>query len=1556
MEGGDFGVSKQLDERVVSMKFDNKQFEQGIKQTQSSLQNFNNALNFDKAVASIGSVSKAAQNVKMDAIVDATEQASSGFKAFEVAAITVLANITSKVVDSALQWGKKLVFDAPVAGFKEYETQVNAVQTILANTIKEGTNVQIVNKYLDELNDYADKTIYNFSEMTRNIGTFTAAGVKLEPAVKSVKGLANVAALTGTNSEKASGAMYQMSQAMAAGRVALQDWISMEQAGMGGQQVQELIKDTARAMGLVDKLDKKTRDKFENGSFRESLKGGWLTADVMTRALEVMNGEMSKADLMARGYTESQAEYYEKLGQTALKAATEVKTLSQLRETLGEALGTGWAQTWRIIFGDFEEAKELFTWLSDAIGGAINRQSEARNRMFQDWKDLGGRTAVVNGLRNILQAIANILAPIGRAWRTIFPPTAGATLAKISQAFERFTAKLVLSEPAMTNLQNIFQGLFAVFHTFVEIISAVTKGVAAFTRELLGTLPKTNGSILQLLGNFGSWVNGMLNVARTNDLFLKKVQEFGDWVHHLAAIVAPYVQKVVDAFVNLGRDAGKGLDAFVQRLKAIFDRVRSALTGAAKATAESTNQELDKIGQVATPKAVEFAQKLKAWLDKLIDRLNTFKDAIKSVWKESSSSFDGLKNPLRKLKKQTDVGNDVNDALVTTNLAGSAGVVTMLALLIKNLSSGFDKISKGFKSVGDVLTNIGTITDGLREHLKALTGEVKAKTLLTLALAIGALALSVLLLASIDPGKLTKGLIAVGALLATLTGTLLAISKMDGLKGGQFTLIGLGLLTLSLSVTILASALRKLGELEPKKLVLSVVALDVILGALVATIKAMPDDKRLKGVGIAMVSIGFSLLIVSKAVKKMSEIKATSLIKGVAAIIAVLTALALFITATNQVSVSGKVGTQMLEIAAALLVITKAIEFVGRLKPEQALQGVAAITAILGVLALVSVVTSKYGGGKSAGLMSIALSLLAIAAVVKILGEMKLEDLAKGLGGLAVALGLMIGFVALIGKMAPSAIIGLLALSVALATITTAIAVLGAMDVMAMVKALGALAATLGILTVGMWAMSKVKPSMKSVAFLILLSAAIALLVPSILLLGSAPIKTIALGLGTIIVAILALAGVAALVAPVTPAIQALSLALLAFAAAVAVFSIGVLALGVGLSILGTAGGAGIQVLVTAITSLISLLPFMAVKLAEGIVGMIVVFGEKMPEITTTISLFIGGMIQVFIDNVPKFVEAAVVLISALLDGLVELIPKLVDAGMKLLLGLLRGIRDNIGEVTKAVGEIITNFLKALGEALPEIIDAGFKFIIAFINGLAQAIDNNHRALIEAMIRLGASMLTALWNAIKEAFKSIGGLLFELGRAIIRGIWEGIKSLAGWLKEKVAGIGQDMVGGMKHVLGVRSPSREFKKIGRFAMQGLGLGIEDGSAGAISATEKAGQELIDAVNDIFKGVDLEDLSLEISPVVSPVLDLAQARAGAESLNNLFNSQQTIRANVEAARPRTPEPPQQAQAQTVNRTTEINFTQNNTSPEALSAIDIYRNTQNQLRQIREAALSY
>ena len=266
-----------------------------------------------------------------------------------------------------------------VSGFQEYETQINAIQTILANTQSKGSTLEDVNAALDELNKYADQTIYNFTEMTRNIGTFTAAGVDLDKSVTSIKGIANWAAVSGSNAQQASTAMYQLSQALAAGKVQLMDWNSVVNAGMGGEVFQTALKRTATQMGYnVDALIKKY------GSFRESLtKGGWLTAEVLTETLTQLSGAYTEADLLAQGYSEKQAKEIVELANTAVAAATDVKTFTQLIDTLKEAMQSGWTQTWEILIGDFEEAKELWGGVYDTLGTIIQQVSDARNAVLE---------------------------------------------------------------------------------------------------------------------------------------------------------------------------------------------------------------------------------------------------------------------------------------------------------------------------------------------------------------------------------------------------------------------------------------------------------------------------------------------------------------------------------------------------------------------------------------------------------------------------------------------------------------------------------------------------------------------------------------------------------------------------------------------------------------------------------------------------------------------------------------------------------------------------------------------------------------------------------------------------------------------------------------------------------------------------------------------------------------------------------------------------------------------------------------------------------------------
>ena len=381
-------MSATIDERVVEMRFDNKDFEKNVGTTMSTLEKLKQKLNFSGASKGLEDINKAAKNTNINGVAAAVETVNAKFSALQVMGVTALANITNSVVNAGKRITKALTIDRIKTGFQEYETQINAVQTILSNTRSKGTTLEDVNKALDELNGYADKTIYNFTEMTRNIGTFTAAGIDLDKSVTAIQGIANLAAVSGSTSQQASTAMYQLSQALSSGTVKLMDWNSVVNAGMGGQVFQDALKETARVHGVkIDEMIKK------QGSFRETLKDEWLTAEILTETLEKFTMtteglteaqiEQNKAMLKSKGYTDDQIKAIFALGEDATNAATKVKTFTQLFDTLGESVQSGWTQTWEILVGDFEEAKTLLTGISNAIGSIIETTSEKRNRKLE---------------------------------------------------------------------------------------------------------------------------------------------------------------------------------------------------------------------------------------------------------------------------------------------------------------------------------------------------------------------------------------------------------------------------------------------------------------------------------------------------------------------------------------------------------------------------------------------------------------------------------------------------------------------------------------------------------------------------------------------------------------------------------------------------------------------------------------------------------------------------------------------------------------------------------------------------------------------------------------------------------------------------------------------------------------------------------------------------------------------------------------------------------------------------------------------------------------------
>ncbi len=435
------------------------QLKDGIKNSISSINNFKDEMRVGKAFETMSS------NI---------EQISDGFTTMGIISTEVLNNL----VDSAMNAGKKiadaLVIEPVKSGFSEYETQINAVQTILANTESKGTTIDDVNKALDELNLYADKTIYNFTEMTRNIGTFTAAGVDLDTSVQAIKGIANLAAVSGSNSEQASRAMYQLSQALSTGTLKLQDWNSVVNAGMGGQVFQDALKETARVHGIaIDDMIKK------EGSFRETLSSGWITSDILTETLAKFTGDLTAEQLKAIGYSDEQIEKIIKMGQTANDAATKVKTFTQLFDTLKEAMQSGWTQSWELLIGDFEEAKEFLTEISDTLSEIINASSDKRNALLEGWKQLGGRDSLIESARNIMQGMIKIGSRLKETFSSIFPPVTADTLYKITKRVEELTGIFKkFSEVKFTFLTEIF-----------KIIKSAIGTVSKITKELIKASP-----------------------------------------------------------------------------------------------------------------------------------------------------------------------------------------------------------------------------------------------------------------------------------------------------------------------------------------------------------------------------------------------------------------------------------------------------------------------------------------------------------------------------------------------------------------------------------------------------------------------------------------------------------------------------------------------------------------------------------------------------------------------------------------------------------------------------------------------------------------------------------------------------------------------------------------------------------------------------------------------------------------------------------------------------------------------------------------------------------
>lgn len=550
-------MSRTIDERIVEMQFNNQQFEQNVKVSMGTLDKLKQALNFGRGKNGFNDLNASARKFDMSGVANAVTEVHSKFSALEIVGVTALVNIANQAINTGKHMLNSLTI-APISqGFQEYELKMGSVQTIVAST---GEKLSTVNKYLEDLNTYSDKTIYSFKDMTSNIGKFTNAGVKLKDAVSAIKGVSNVAAVSGANAAEASRAMYNFSQALSSGAVKLIDWKSIENANMSTVEFKETLLDTAVALGTVTKeaggykttttnLQGKVSDVFTSTKgFNEALAHQWMTTEVLTQALELYSTdvrELSKDErtayeerLRRQGFTTEQIKQYEELGIKAADAATEVKTFSMLIDTLQEAVGSGWAQTWEILFGDFDEAKKLWTEINDVVGGFIDRTSDARNELLKAWKggDIQGRKKLIQGLSNAFQVLRNVIKPVGDAIAILFPPLTAKKLGDLTDKFVAFTEK---AKKATENFpMNIFGKNDAggsKTSSGLDKVTKKTEKVGKAVKETTESIEKLRDVVRAVIrGDYGNGIPGAREDALKKAGFdPQQVQDYVNKVHEL---------------------------------------------------------------------------------------------------------------------------------------------------------------------------------------------------------------------------------------------------------------------------------------------------------------------------------------------------------------------------------------------------------------------------------------------------------------------------------------------------------------------------------------------------------------------------------------------------------------------------------------------------------------------------------------------------------------------------------------------------------------------------------------------------------------------------------------------------------------------------------------------------------------------------------------------------------------------------------------------------------------------------------------------------------------
>lgn len=1530
-------MSKQVDEKVLSMQFDNKQFEEGIKTSIDSLDRLQKTLKSSESSKCFRDLDLAAKSVDLSGLEKAVGSLSSRFSVMGIAGMTAIQTITNSILGSVANIGRK-VSGMIVNGGISRAMNIEQAKFQLAGLKVAWEDIE------DDIMFGVDKTAYGLDAAAIAASQLYASNVKLGDSIREIK-------------DESTGEIRQL-DSMAVALKAISGVAAMTNsdyqsiasifttvAGQGQLMTMQLRQLEGRGLNAAAKLGE-VLNKSE-AEVREMVTKGQIDFEMFSTAMYDAFGEhASEANKTLTGVVSNVKSALSKIG---------AKFVQPLLENEGPLVGM------------FDQLRLRLNDIKDNIDPIANIWTKFAKSFIKSKTDMLANmdvtTAtksfvnVIEGIANILNGLKPLLTAVKAAFREIFPKKENNDeILTITESFKKMTEGFEISNEVARKVKHGFMEFFDIFRASRDIIENT---IDHFYRlyKMLSTISETGKLwdatplentvrgicfVIETLGNvilealyIGTGIEkfndlatnfedaivgigeGIISFMQNNNM-----RSFPDMLSDITKPIKNFVQNIEGSkFVDVVKEVGNTIKGLVSNLGIDFSNVKENI--------EEVTGIIDPFSSVISVFAMiiggafEVVKSIAGGLAKIIENVCV---AIKNGLTAIVQALNG-----------GDYANAINNtmfAVVLYNLKNVVLQIRKLLLkskpgeLLKNITEPLDQLKdtlfeweKSFKSdfflkiatalllFAVALTMISSLdTEQLVGSLSALTvmfvelcaalkflsgldvdkkvaGSINKmmKSVLTMSFALLMLATAVKKLGDMKPEELAKGLIGVTVLLGDLTAVMMIFSN----KGGNKVIKGVGsLILMTVALRILVGAVKELGTLGIDQLVPGLIAVSALMLEL-AIFTQLVDNKRLINTGVGLIAISEAISILVGSVNQLGQIDGDKLVSGLIGIGAVLLELAIFTQLIENKKIINT-GIGLIAVATAVKILASATKDFGSINVDDLAKAEIGIGALLIMLASF---TKAISGSRmmtaSVSMVMIGTSMLIFASAMKKFGEMDIESLVKAASALTIVLGAIGTFSIICGG--PGIIIaaaGLLVIAAALAIITPQLLLLGKAATPDLVKSVTALSAA--ILLIGGMAtiFGSFGPYMiLGATGLLIMAAALTVLTPQLIMLSGVDGGNLAKSIFAVAGAFLLFGTIGALLGVVSPL-------LLAFGASLVVVGAGILAISGGLLIISTAltaigvsvatGGASLMAGISNIIKQIAdMIPYILSKLAEGLIAFLQMLVDSSDKLYDIITKLLTMILNVIANSVTKIVETVTTIIMAVLNAIKDMFPEFVDTGFTIILSILNGINDSIEEIVKVGIEIVANIIRGIGEGLPELIAAGYDLIIAFVNGIADTIDEKTPDLIEAMNRLGDSMLHALLLVITNGNEDFA----NAGVNLVKGFKDGIQNTISEAVEAVSRLGSKVLTTLKDKLGIHSPSREAMSIAGFFNEGFIYGLKKTIGGVEKEASNVG---ISAILALSKAADMVQNGIDVNPVIRPVIDLSDVESGAKSIGGLFNN--------------------------------------------------------------------